>query len=681
MSAQPFRRLPVSRRVLVTGSVGGLIAIVLLAAATTSSPSPPPEDVVVRDARGAKAPDAPPPTTERKRDRGAAAPAPQRTAGPAADFADERFYKAYFLESQQHDYAAAAELYTRIATDRSAPAELRDASQARAASCREELASADFTALVPAGTLAYVELNRPGEQVSGLLAQLGLLRDGEPALGVREAGQLGVSRAAVEGLLGLRGAAAAITGFDPSQGKPSGVAILHPGEMEVLRALIQDALNLAATPVEAIGGHPTYCVENEVFLTFTSRLIVVSQQRGEIEGVIRRLSGDDEESLRNDSHMAAALKDRDGALLFFALNFKPVLPLIQAAMAVGGTQSPELAAAQALLDPASLDTLVGQVSMREQGIRVDLSLRLADENRNLAFHFLRLPPIDPRTLARIPAGCASFFAMALNQAGEPAAPPDAVDLRVPPAPVSLLDLGRELYGNVVGVAGFVPTGMTMQIERERVPAAALVFTVRDPRHSRALWTELLGVASLATRSGPLDGARVDIEGVSAQRFDLPEGISIYLAFAGNDVLLSPSKEAIAAALRCSTEGESVLNDPAYSSSLGRIGRDSTIAVFAHAGRCIELARPMMGERDAEELSLVFGAANDLVGSLVVDHSPNTLRISLMATGLPQVGPILTDLLHRRHGRTRTRFVHELDELRTLPIVRYPREIEVGEPDE
>ncbi len=680
MSAHPFRRLTAPRPVLLSGSMAGLLAVLLLAAAAAPVAAPPPESVVAsrpptvdspsaRPASGAESPERKPAVIERKAPR----------AG--RDFADERYYKAHFLETQQRDYAAAADLFAQIARDRGAAAELREAAAARAAGCREELACDDFAKLVPAGTLAYVEFSRPGEQLSGLLAQLGLLREGGTALS-GAAGQVGISRTVVEGLLGLRGAAAAITGFDPSQGKPAGVAILHPGEMEVLRALIQDALNAAATPVEAIGGYPTYCIENEVFLTFTARLIVVSQQRGEIEGVLRRLSGDDDESLRSDPSMAAALADRDGALLFFALNFKPVLPLIQAAMAVGGAQSPELAVAQALLDPASLDTLVGHVSVRDEGLRIDLALRLADENRNLAFHFLRLPPIDRRTLARVPAGCAGFFALALSEAGDTLAPVAVeVDPRVPPAPVSMLDLGRELYANIVGVAGFVPTGITMQIDRERLPAAALVFTVRDPRRSRALWTELLGVASLATRSGPLDGARVDIEGVSAQRFDLPEGISVYLAQSKNDVLLSPSKEAIAAALRASTDGQSVLNDPAYSNSLSRIGDASTIALFAHAGRCIEIARPMMGEHDAAEAAPFLDAASDLVGSLVVDHSPNTLRISLMATGLPQVGPILTELLHRQHSRTRTRFVHEVDEHRPLPIVRHPHELERKESQE
>ena len=86
------------------------------------------------------------------------------------------------------------------------------------------------------------------EQPLELLAQLGLL--GEAGGIARD--EIAVSPLLVEGALGLRGAAVAITGLRPD-GEPNGVVILHPGDSGVLRGLIDTALPAVGVPVvEAI---------------------------------------------------------------------------------------------------------------------------------------------------------------------------------------------------------------------------------------------------------------------------------------------------------------------------------------------------------------------------------------------------------------------------------------------
>lgn len=196
----------------------------------------------------------------------------------------DKFYQAYYLEQAKDDYAGAAKLYAQVVAARDAGAELQAAAKARLAGCQEELASSDLAKLMPPQPLAYVELSRPGERVRKLLDQLGLLAHADqPAV----AGQnrFAISPALIEATLGMRGAALAVTGFDPSNQRPSGVIVLAPGDMEIMRGLIETMLPAGATVVEPIGGFPTYETEG-AYVTLTARLVVAASSPIEIEGVL-----------------------------------------------------------------------------------------------------------------------------------------------------------------------------------------------------------------------------------------------------------------------------------------------------------------------------------------------------------------------------------------------------------
>ena len=172
------------------------------------------------------------------------------------------------------DAQGARELYLDVAGDRDLSRKLREKARSFADALGEDLASSDFTRLVPRDTIFYAELSRPGEQLSMLLDQLGLLgKVGQTP------GRFGVSPLLIDGLLGMRGAAVAVTEFDPERGQPSGVLILHPGDLDIVRGLIETALPIAAQSADPIGGHPTWSIEGEAFVTLTSRLLVASPDR------------------------------------------------------------------------------------------------------------------------------------------------------------------------------------------------------------------------------------------------------------------------------------------------------------------------------------------------------------------------------------------------------------------
>jgi hypothetical protein len=571
-------------------------------------------------------------------------------ASPAlSQDAEQQFYRAYYLETAQGDLASANKLYGEIVRDRRAGEKVRGQAKSRRDGVQEELASTDFAQLMPPGALAYIEVNRPGGQLESLLDQLGLLRNGD----ITEINnqRAGVSPALVRSLLGMRGLAAAVTGFDPAAQKPTGVAVFHPGSLDVIRGLIETALPAGGDPVDPIGGYPTYNIEGEVFVTLTNKLVIISPQEHEIAGVINRMQDADAESLATADHMSDILAQRGDGLLFFAVNFEPILPLLQGAMAAASAQDEEVAMAMKMFDPKSLRSLVGQLGVGDDGLFMDLTLKLDERHQNLAFNLMRMPPIDRETLARVPAGAAGFFAMALNERTNAKSSDGRVGDQSPA--ISLMDFGREVFGNIVGVTAFVmasdDAGAARNQSDEDIPDAALVLSVNDPAKSHAMWSMMLGIASAATGGANGGGETLKIGGAQAWRYPIEDELELYLATAGNEIIFSPSRVAIEAALATQQGGKSVLEDKAFAPALARLGDDATIALFGHPARCMEVATQFASPRELEEMAPIMELMQDTVGSVVVTHSPSMFQFSATVTGIPKIGGFLSELIERERG--------------------------------
>ena len=549
-----------------------------------------------------------------------------------ADSAQNKFYRAYYVERVDGDWAVAAKLYAEVADDRKAGQELRSRAEAQLAACREELASRDFAKLMPPQALFYAEINRPGDQILKLLTGLGLVAE-EGGTVPAEGRRVAISPALVKELIGIGGAAASITAFDPVRQIPSGVLIFHPGNLEVIRGLIETGLPIGAETVDSLGGFPTYLVEGQAYVTLTSRLVIVGTQPGQIEAVLDRLSGKEKSSLATNPAMADLMEGKDDALLTFFVNAKPILPMLKGALAAGAAHDSEVALAQAVLDIDSLHSLTGRLSMGEGGISMDIGLRLDEGHQNLVYNFLRTPAINPATLKCIPFGAAGALVGALSEASSQYSGGSPI--------VTALDLGREIFANITSFAIFAlpPTGTPAQ-GGPPIPDLGVAITVNDPDKSEALWTQMLALGSLASGAAVQQGSSTDVEGVRVRRYQFPDNVTIYYATSGSDVLIATSKSAIAGSIRAKRKGESILEDEAFAGSLSRLTSASTKALFLHAGRCAAIARQFMSPHEAQEAAPFMSVLSDTVASLVVNHSGEQFRLSVALTGIPDVGDLV-----------------------------------------
>lgn len=556
-----------------------------------------------------------------------------------AQTAEAAFHHAYFLERERGHFEEALALYEEVARDPAADPALKQEAARRAKGVAEEIAGADLAGLLPAGAILYAEFKEPGRQVSGLLEQLGLLGTFEDAA---RKGSLAINPELVRGLLGIRGAALAITRLPTGDGPPGGVLVLHPGDVALLRGLIETAVPAGGIAADPIEGHPTWSLQGEILVSLTERLVVVSPEREEIAGVLRRLRGEASDALVGDPSMREFLAQRKDALLFCCLNAVPARAVIAELLGRAAQRNPRVNQLRTLLDVGSVKAVVARAGVAAEGLSLDVALHLEQDHRNLVFNLLRPAPIDARTLELVPQGAAAFVATAFNERGPATGP---LHQNVSGAPVvTAMDFGRELFANAAGLALFVLPGEGM------IPDVALVLSSNDSARSRAVLGLILGAVNLAATGRTLEPDEDQVGGAEAQVFRVPPGIPLYLVLREEMLLLSPSRVAIERALQARQAGAAVRADQAYRAEIERIGPGTNLVVMAQLGRCLAAARPFLPQEPWRRIEPVAPLLQGTTVALRAEHSDAKLGLSLALAGIPRIDGLVGQQLERMKER-------------------------------
>lgn len=563
----------------------------------------------------------------------------------SAQDAESTFHHAYFLEHERKNAQEAVALYQRVAASSTASAGLQDEARQRAAALVEDLASLDFARLMPPDTILYAELAQPGEALLGLLGQLGLVGSFQDAAAKKG---FALRPELVRALTGIRGLALALTRLPTDGGPPGGVLVLHTGELETLRGLLEAGVLAQGVPQDPIEGVPAWKVEH-VHVALTRRMVVASSEREEVAGVLRRLAGREDSSAREEPSLVsqgalqAELAQRDGAPFFCALNAVPVRARLKALLDEQGASDPQARVLAAALDVESLRSFVARIALGDDGLALEADLYLEQGHRNLAFNLLRGAPLDPVLLERIPEGVAAFAAGAFNERGPALAPLNRNSAGAPV--VTALDFGRELFANLAGYALFVLPGGAP------IPSAALLLSSNDPARTGAVLGLVLGLGNVLAGGQTLEGEAREIAGAPTRVFRLPPGLPLYLTTHENTLLLSPSEELIEEALAGRSNGNSILHDEAFARELGRLGKDTTFALCAHVGRTLAVAQPYLDSEQREQLARYAPLLTDTVLALQTRHADNQLGLTLALHDLPRIDGLVGAALERQRTRT------------------------------
>jgi hypothetical protein len=573
-------------------------------------------------------------------------------AARAEDAAD-LVQKGFYLQVHEGDLAGAAAAFERVASDSAAPAGLRHEAETRLAQCREDLAAADLARLMPSDAIAYLELNRPGDQLARLAKMMGLIRepgsepaatDGQGAAGIPLGNGLvfpanfTLSPALVAELKKFRGAALAITGLDEHlKNMPEGVLVVHPGDCDLVRGLLETAVQLVQ-PDRPIGGFKTYRFENgphHFWITVTTRLLIAGTNREAVAATVERLGNPKAEGLATRPAFKAHEVERRNGLLFAYVDGRETARRLRSFM-----KGNEAGMVAGLLDLEHLESLTLSVGVTDSSVQVVARMNLLPGHHNVAYNLIRTAPFDGRSLKAVPRGTAGVVLVGLN----PATPPQAAKSSSPgPVEVTGMDLGREIFANVEEVAFFVlPTIAKSEGGHAHVPEMAAVFAVKDAAKSEAIWNQILGIVAMVGvhHSPPHD---VTIEGIRGEQYQFTGMPPIVVVRAADRALIVGTHEAASAAVRASGGKDSILTDEAYSKLLTRLTKTSSKAVLVDAGRVMQIVRGFSGGESKPEMDLVTAALKDLRVSIVTDEAPNCLSVSVEASGLPNVPTLISKI--------------------------------------
>ena len=290
-------------------------------------------------------------------------------AHPVVETPQQMLRRAFFLEQAREDFTAAAELYAKVAAERTAPAETRSLATERLALCRHEIATSDLARLVPPSTLVYVETNASAERSRKLLDQLGLLaRDDRPL--VPGENRLAIRPEWIQTMAGLRSMALAITGFDPARHQPTGLLLVRSPRL----GLLESILAASARVLPPVHGVPVFQV-GPVYVASTPRLLLLSPNPEEIRGALDHLADPTLPALSTDPDAREALQERHSDMAFFYARPQLLMPLLglppQVRVAPGSLPPMLLA----LLGANKVRFLSGRLDYGPDGLALALTLR------------------------------------------------------------------------------------------------------------------------------------------------------------------------------------------------------------------------------------------------------------------------------------------------------------------
>lgn len=579
--------------------------------------------------------------------------------GPAVLTAAERgnpetpeaaFHRGFFLQTHQRDYAAAAAAFEKAADNQQAAAELKQKAARRLAQCREELAATDLARLMPADTLAYIEIARPGEHIEQLLRMVGLVRDGQAAAKAGPVARIpldegfslpedfSVSPALLNEMKRLRGAAVAVTFIDPDEEEVRGVAVLHPGDDDNLRGQIETAVQLLPTG-EPIDGFRVHHYQGMVWVTLTERLVIVADTREKLAAVVHRLKDPQAENLTSQPQFQRCRADAPDALLFAYVSGQQAMR--QFGSQLGGQ---EAMIARMVLDIEKLESFTMSAGTTETGLCFEGRLNLAEGHRNLVHSLLRTAPLSKRSLKYVPAGVAGVALLGLN----PASDSDTTAARSTVGAITAMDLGREFFDNVEELAVFAMPPAGTAAAGPPIPEAALVVAVKDAGQSEALWTQLLALPGLFGIDEFPPPRDVTIEGVAGKAYTIPEGPPIVVVRLDDRALAAGTEPAVAAAIRAGASQGGILHDDAFQPLLQRLGPAASKAVLIDMGRAVRLATMGAPSHHAGEAMMAAAALKDMKVSAVTDEGSTHFAVRMEATGLPNVLELAKMLMTAQH---------------------------------
>ena len=521
----------------------------------------------------------------------------------------------------------------------------------------DDLMDFDPAALMPPGTLIYVELGSPGKQVETILNMLKGTPYENPLAAIGNQNTANPNQKSAGDIVGallnpsmmaefkkIRGSAIGITGV--AKGNQPMIAVLYPGKSDALRGLIMAGLNMAGTPGEPIEGMQTINIQNAATAAYDDKVIIVASLPDQLKWVIRQYKGLTNEPTLVSSNASFAKinkKTRHDNLLTAWVNvdetYTKVLQLFPA-----GQIPKQIFLVDAIVDFNHINYITMTNSIEQDGFADTTEIVFKDGHHCLAYDLIRTPNINKAALSAVPPNAVAIATFALsadneNQAGA---------VRGQIKNITGLDIGREIFANIEQITVFAVPAKTPSAF---FPASiGLAITSHNPQQTRQILAKTIGTADAVFTGRPVAdansfGGKYQIGSVQNNP------LYCYVEQAGKVTVLSLNPDITQASVIAIKDHNSVCNAGPLSDAVAKMPASASKMILLNAGGTIRLAAPTIIEyigkesRDTlqnnfEQLAL---ACDKSTIELRTDEQPNKFTLNRKLTGLPPLnqlfGPI------------------------------------------
>jgi hypothetical protein len=576
--------------------------------------------------------------------------AQSKTRSQSKKSAESEFHRGYYLQHESNDFAEAIKAY-KSALKLGANERIRVAVDSEMAELQEELATADFARIMPADAIAYLEISNPADHVERIAKAMGLtgksFSPGEEKVTIKIDGELAISSdfqispALLREFKKIRGAAIAITDLRENDPPFEGVAVLHPGDSDLIGGFLETGVQLV-TATENIGGFPTFNVEGQVWLVKTERLVLASTSKSKIQKCLDRIKDQSVKSLADVDGFKTARSGNADAAVFAFVNPEKAVSKFERFM------RDEIAIARMAFDLDSMEHVTAAVTATDRGLKTRFHVKYSEDHNSFGYGLIRTVPLSKKALTHVPSGAAGVVGMGLNPKMILAAQAAQGTSRH----LSALDIGREFFANIEEVAVFVLPSVTR--ENDEIPNVGLVIASSDVEKSDSLWNQILTLPSmLKIKDGPT-AKNISIDGSSAREYSFPDPSAPKLVIAriGDEALVAGTHAAVQAVIKARKSGETLANDDRAKAFWESNSEHTSKTAYVNVGRALRLAASLEGGRAASEMRMVSEVIQDLVVTLVVNEAPADFEVETNLVGLPQFDAIIKAAAKFQPAQTR-----------------------------
>jgi hypothetical protein len=530
----------------------------------------------------------------------------------------------------------------------------------------DDLVYFDPAALMPPGTLIYVEFGSPGKQIETVLNKLKGTPYENPlaAIAGANAPRAGAGQKSPADIMAallnpsmvaefkkVRGMAFGFTGVAQGRNPPM-IIVLYPGKSDALRGLILAGLGMVGTPGEPIEGMQTLSIKNVGGVAYDDTIILIAQPVEQLKwcvGQYKELISEPTLASSNKSFAKVSKKARHDNIMTGWVNVDETYAGVLGLFPPGQVPKGFLWA-DAFADFNHIDYMTFSSSIEQDGHIDTTEIVFKDGHHCLAYDLIRTPNISKAAFETVPPDAIAIASFALS-----AEEPQAGTIRAQIKNVTGLDIGREIFANVEQVTIFA---MPPKTSNPFLPEyIGLAITSHNPQQTRQILAKTLGTTD-AVLSGRLAPAERSGDG-SAPDANSPSGryqvgmvkdkpIYCYVEQQGNATILSLSPDVTRASVAAIKDHNSVCTAGLLNSAVAKMPASASKMILVNAGSAIRLAGPMIAEslggenRDVvqDNLNQLALACDKTTIEIRTDEQLNSFTLNRKLTGMPPLNQVL-----------------------------------------